>query len=366
MKKHLIAAAVAAVVAVPAMAQNVSVSGVLDLAPRQQDKWDVGTVSLKRASTTQAIASSSFATSLLNFSGSEDLGGGLKASFLVNQVIDNNLGTLTARDRFIALSGPFGEFKVGRFATLADQYGNFAGGAGTTSTAGTSDSAAFDLAVGSLGADPTLAGTTVTVVAAAGGDMGRQSGIVQYSTPTMNGLKLSVEYIANSADTNATANDTSAKQASAALTYSAGPLSVNLTNAKRDVTTENTTTNPEAKMTFVGARYNAGAAVLFFSYGLREDKLSNAVTSDIKLTDFGVQVPLGAATLFASISTGEDKRDGVVANKRDLDSRQFGVRYALSKRTYGYLVTGENEMKGATVASTFKRDNTSIGVVHSF
>jgi predicted porin len=367
MKKHLIAAAVAAAVAVPAMAQNVSISGTLDLNPLATDKYSIGTANVKRSSTTNAIsASGGFATSVLNFSGTEDLGGGLKASFFVNQVIDNNLGTPTARDRFLSLAGGFGEFKVGRFATLADGYGNFAGGAGTTNTGGTSDSSVFDLVVGSLGNDPTLAATTVTAGSAAGGDMGRQSGIVQYSSPTMNGFKVALEYINNSADTDATANSTAAKQTTVAVTYAAGPLSANVTSAKRKVTTESTTTDPKADLMWFGVRYDLGMAVLFASHGIREDESASAKTSDLKVSSIGVQVPMGAATLFASTYDGSDDRNGVAANQRDLGGYQVGARYALSKRTYAYLVSGKNELEGPTAATTFKRNNASLGLVHTF
>jgi len=357
MKKHLIAAAVAAAVAVPAAAQ-VTVSGTLDITPLAQDKHNIGGTTVKRNSTTNAIgAGGGFSTSLLNFSGTEDLGGGLKASFLVNQVINSSTGDLTARERFISLTGGFGEFKAGRFSTLADGYGSFAAGAGTSNTAGTSNSAPFALVTGSLGADPTVATTVVTAGAAAGGDMGRQSGVVQYSTPTMSGIKVSLEYLNNSADTNATDNKTSAKQSSVSITYAAGPLSLNLTNASRDVTTEATVTNPEASLTWLGIRYALGSATLFVSHGKREDKSSGAKTSDIGVSNVGVQFAAGANTLFASVYDGEDKNH---------DGYQIGVRHALSKRTSVYLVNGENEMKGATEATTFKRDNTSIGLVHSF
>jgi predicted porin len=75
---------------------------------------------------------------------------------------------------------------------------------------------------------------------------------------------------------------------------------------------------------------------------------------------------MGAATLFASTYDGSDDRNGVAANQRDLEGYQVGARYALSKRTYAYLVSGKNELEGPTAATTFKRNNASLGLVHTF
>jgi predicted porin len=116
MKKHLIAAAVAAAVAVPAMAQNVSVYGTLE-------------VGLEKNRTTAAVSSTSvesheFVSNRLGFRGEEDLGGGLKAFFRLESGLNTSDGTagsaaggtntLFDRGAEIGLAGAFGRIAVGK------------------------------------------------------------------------------------------------------------------------------------------------------------------------------------------------------------------------------------------------------------
>ena len=79
MKKHLIAAAVAAAVAVPAMAQNVTLSGYVEAG--YQDLSFSGDATTRTNEELKAFTAGPFGSSRLVISGSEDLGGGLKAGF---------------------------------------------------------------------------------------------------------------------------------------------------------------------------------------------------------------------------------------------------------------------------------------------
>jgi predicted porin len=119
MKKHLIAAAVAAAVAAPAMAQ-VTVSGTLETGYVSFDRDDADD-----GRYTASSLGAQQATSVLEFKGSEDLGGGLKASFTLGQEFagadgisggawDNDGARLqTAK---IDLDGSFGTISMGTFA----------------------------------------------------------------------------------------------------------------------------------------------------------------------------------------------------------------------------------------------------------
>jgi predicted porin len=122
MKKHLIAAAVAAAVAAPVMAQNVSISGYAE-AGFESTKTAGGT-----ATTSKLITSNILGTSNLKFSASEDLGGGMKASLRLESslgVINGGLGASTLggqassqqifdRGAEVGLSGAFGSVRVGK------------------------------------------------------------------------------------------------------------------------------------------------------------------------------------------------------------------------------------------------------------
>ncbi len=130
MKKHLIAAAVAAAVAMPAMAQNVTIGGYIEAGPIKRDNAD-GSSNL----TTNQFQG----TSNIRFSVSEDLGGGLKANATFKTEVNPSTGqasdsqspergTAAAYENYfqeatVGLSGGFGEIKIGRHDAVARDLG---------------------------------------------------------------------------------------------------------------------------------------------------------------------------------------------------------------------------------------------------
>jgi len=418
MKKQLLAMAVAATFAAPAVAQQVTVSGTLDISPISMTKRSIGTEARTESATTTGGA---WATSLVNFQATEDLGGGLKATAFVNQVVNATTGEFTARDRWIELSGGFGAFKAGRFSPAAEGgYTAFAV-AGTTNSAGTTDSSSYDLFVGTLGLTDAYSRTTsINTVAdnqsaissafdISSRDAGRQAGIVQFTTPTMGGLKATLELIQSSDDRDATARtgEAETKQQGVVLAYTAGALSVSGSLTKRSAKREaaaasslvaaNGTTGltnteyvsngtgqilsgtaaiverkVESAISWVGASYNLGPAIVQYAYATRKDEMSannaaNVTQSDLKVHNIGVKVPLGAATLSVSSYDGDDTRSPTDATDDvSIKGHQIGIKYDLSKRTYAYGVTGVNKASSATAASNTKREQTNFGLVHTF
>lgn len=388
MKKQLLALAVTSAFAVPAMAQNVTLSGVIDLSPYQIDNVEhkasatAATTETKRASTTNAVANGGgFVTSVLNFTGTEDLGGGLRATFFVNQSLNGNLGTLGGRDMWLQLNGGFGAFKLGRYHPNINGYGGFSS-TGSSNLAGSTDFGGFGLIGGSLGRDQDRATQIGTVNRAAGGDFARQPGVLQYTTPSFSGLTGWVEYISNTLDSSDLNNKAKTSQYGLGANFVRGPLTLAAGYGSRDVDDEATTATGfsakrEAKVFWLGARYNFGVAEVQYSYGDREDKsnasadgtafTTNGVTgktSDITVHTIGVRVPLGSAQLFANFFDGEDKRNGTSALKTDLSGFQLGARYNLSRRTYLYFVHGKNESDRSNYL--IERTNTALGLVHTF
>ncbi len=122
MKKHLIAAAVAGALAVPAMAQ-VTIKGVFDVQAYGSTKFSLGGDTVADPTTTakrsQTANNNGWATSEIRFEGSEDLGGGLKASFALATGLSNGASTFADRDRFLQLAGGFGAIRMGRFVPAA-------------------------------------------------------------------------------------------------------------------------------------------------------------------------------------------------------------------------------------------------------
>jgi predicted porin len=374
MKKHLIAAAVAGALAVPAMAQ-VTVSGTLDVQALNNSKTTSTAAGATTTTSTKATGNDNdastangtqdgWATSQLVFSAKEDLGGGLTASAVFsNRMSQGSLGV--ARDRYIDLAGGFGSIRIGRFnSALTAGYLGLTGQP-TTANAGSTYGFAVN---GSLG---TGASTDT-------GSMERQYNMFQYTTPNIGGLVATVGMHGNSSDASHTAagalsaGKTKASQSQATVTYSAGPLMLGAAYGKREVTTDGTAGRNEGKLTYFGGSYDMGMAKVNATYGTRKhtDTTSGASVTDqdTKLTTVGVAVPMGAITLNAYVYSGDDDRSAGAATGVKLKGHQLGARYAFSKRTFAYLVTGQDKTtrSGTSTEAIAKTNQSGLGIVHNF
>lgn len=146
MKKHALALAIASAVAVPAMAQNVSIYGAVDYGFQNYDNG---------ATTYTRTVNGPLRTSRIGFTGSEDLGGGLKANFRLQGTLAAGVNaaaqaSTTAagsnfgfdEEAYVGLSGAFGEVRIGRtdvtnvesIDTTVSQMGNLGNTVGLAST----------------------------------------------------------------------------------------------------------------------------------------------------------------------------------------------------------------------------------------
>ncbi|MBL8309718.1 MAG: porin [Burkholderiales bacterium] len=115
MKKTIVAAAVAGVISTGAFAQNVTLSGLIDAY--------VGSMQYSGDKRTAVANSGGMTTSWWGMTGSEDLGGGLKASFKITGFFRGDSGSfgrfggnenVFSRDASVALEGGFGRVSFGR------------------------------------------------------------------------------------------------------------------------------------------------------------------------------------------------------------------------------------------------------------
>ena len=302
MKKHLIAAAVAGVLAAPAMAQ-VSVYGIMDLAVRSSSP-DVGP-------STTTLVSGSFYTSRLGFKGTEDLGGGLKASFTLEGKVnaDDGATTLGNRESSVALSGEFGAITLGRTDT--------------------SQSEAVELVahfanMGNFGLNGTaLANPEYT---------GDQPNTIRYTSPSMGGVTLQVG--TSLGDERADGEDLN----SISLAYAAGPLSIAV--GFDDAGDDDYQT--------IGARYNAGAFAVGFHTGKRD------TATDVEVMGLSAMINLGSGmAAHVGLRTLE-------SGTNEYKTTNLGVSKALSKRTTLVGMYQDTD-KGATAGSFFQAN-----VVHKF
>jgi predicted porin len=284
MKKHLIAAAVAGALAVPAMAQ-VKLSGYVE----------AGITSVKTDGESLTTVNQFVGTPTLTISGSEDLGGGLKASFKLAQEFNVGTGVETDgtkglfEESSISLSGGFGAIKLGRYNhAVRDNGGNYR----------------FFGDIGRIDGDFR-------------GINGKTNRTIQYSTPSFGGLVAHVAYSNDGAKDAATA---SPHTTSYGVFYKAGAINVGAGFTERD-----TDATRKAKVTTVGGSYNMGMAKIGLIYG--EFKMTSNEKRDV--TGVHLAIPLGSGMTvggnYSMYESDQDSNSGskvyTLAFKKDLSKR---------------------------------------------
>lgn len=296
--------------------------------------------------TTQSWGASQGGTSALGVKGEEDLGDGLKASYLMEIAInvdDDDTPENYNRQSFVGLEGAFGGIKIGRqytpsfFALAAVDPSGVSGFNGYMALNG------FQLSNG-----------------------------FYYTSPSLSGFNL---ILGMHEGESTTAGSNAGNANTFGLTYSGGPLYASFTQETTTKGTKgvglNTTTNiigsdtkGENKLQTLAATYNLGVAKIGV---LNETIDSSSDASEAKATHFSVAVPVGSFTLGAIVGNGSYT---TVANAKSVDMTSVGITadYALSKRTKVYFRFGETNDKvaAANTTQTEKSNTTAIGLFHSF
>jgi len=385
MKKHIIAAAVAAAVAVPAMAQNVSVYGVLDTGYGDFTRKVNGVADGSK----KAISYNGIATSRFGLRGTEDLGGGMKASFVVETGIGTNIRSGYERDVSATDGTRRGSGASIDATALGDRalYAEVDFGQGTSARIGFSSTPVRDFIL----AYDAAYGSNNTGNTAVNDD--------DFSSNRRTGIKLSHKIGAVTVSGTFTRNndsDVDAKTASGwgySAQYAEGALSfgyaqiretqVNAAYAAGDrlVTGSPAVVAGSAIAAFDGKRVYS---VLGASYDLKAAKIyasmaSAKFTNDLVATatnegkksssSVGVQVPVGSTTFFGQYSSGTNKFavTAGTAESRATNGYTLGLQHALSKRTSVYAQHGRTELATDT-AGTAERDDrmSSVGLLHTF
>jgi predicted porin len=382
MKKTLIALAAVAATGAAFAQSTVTIGGTIDFAAISNGKTTLsgGYADESATLTTKSNSTSAlnqWTTSQLVISGTEDLGGGLKASFTINTGIDQN--SLGNRDTNLALAGDFGTVRIGRFVPAAAVgFHSFSGAAST--------------AIGSIYQITTVGAATsglrfassenedltkITNIASAG-NMERNSNQIQYTSPNINGFTVNVSYGTSSTDISTSEGGFDGKsaiqQTGIHVGYVNGPFSAGFGINDRKVNDEGGALSGlgdthKADLNWVGAAYDFGVARLSATHAKRKDKTDGVVDSNISLTSVGVTVPMDAFTFAANYYTGKNTRAAAGDDDAKLSGYQLSVRYALSKRTTIYALTGQadNKRRGSNTEGVSRKETgTMLGVVHTF
>jgi len=318
---------------------------------------------------------------ILGVKGSEDLSGGMKASYNIEiqPGIDENSGSWN-RQSFVGLSGAFGALRIGKQYSQA--FNNTVGvdPGGATSAAGNN---AYVLQLAYLGATSTAGDAPL-----------RQRNSLQYDLPEMlPGLKAGVTLVYGSEENSANGGKTNEGRGFN-ISYASGPVyagytfdqvkntgigifsspgntlnygtgsSVTHTATTYDVA--DASSSDQNKFTTMSASYDLGVAKI----SINNSKMSVGSKS-IDNTFVAVSVPFGGnANVWASVGQGTAYRPVITNNNTNTtagdkghESYQLGLNYSLSKRTVLYAQHGNMELRDT---SKFEQTATALGVHHSF
>jgi predicted porin len=331
MNKSLIALALATLSPLAALAQsNVAMYGVVDAGLVRESGSPAGSVT--------NLSSGMASGSRIGFKGKEDLGGGMAATFVIENGFNADTGAagqgglLFGRQAYAGLQGGFGAVTLGRqytpyYKALRDTGDPF----GAVSLAGRA---------GNLMATNT-----------------RTDNLVEYVTPQVSGFSADLAYGAGEMAGNSAKNRT----LGGALAYARGALNVQLAHHRL----ENAAATDRVRNTLLAASYNFGS---FTTQGAMAVNRGTGAASSRDMV-LGVTVPLHTGKLLASHVRHEDR---TAAGK---DATQWGVGYSypLSKRTDVYSAYARiHNRKGAAYTvgnATDKGSGNSaldLGVRHTF
>lgn len=321
MKKSLIALAVLGATLGAAHAQStVTLYGRIDMSVMHNNVF--GGVSQF------SVDSGTISGSRWGLSGSEDLGGGLKANFNLEQGFgaDNGLapaGQAFSRQSWVGFSGAFGEFRMGKPWTAYDDVSGAHNGV-------------FDSA---FSVENNFFSST--------GYAANPANTLRYSTPTFGGFSAAVSYSLDEvANTNLNIKSISGM-------FATGPLQLAAGHQVEELGATN------QKFTRMSGSYDFGSFVLKGLYG----HVTLPVTGKTSEYSIGADLPVsGALTISGSFGYSKDSAAAGSAKRKGFS---VGAMYAIGKRTdlYAGLTDWDGKVAGTKVAGNTRY---GLGVRHSF
>ncbi len=353
-KKTLVAAAALLVVAGAAQAQSsVKLYGYIEASVGSFENFNFTTKTTDRAT---KVESGNMMTSYIGLSGSEDLGGGLKAEFVLESFLAGDTGsTLTnmaggfwGRGSWVGLSGDFGRVALGQY-----------------------DNAFFTMGLlyNPFGSSMTFSPTMVSYYSLAsfgGASLGYDTGWVNsitYETPNFGGFTASLQYAPR--ENKAGGDDKDNYAVSAA--YNAGPLSVMGVYTSSGKSTTNSAYVARQKNFGLGASYDFGAAKLSAQYSQVKDETAGG-DSKAKFFQIGATIPVTSSgnVMVSYAQTKYEDGFGIsVDAEGKLKQFSLGYDHSLSKRSGVYAALTTKKLTGFGFsdesANTF-----AVGLRHAF
>ena len=376
MKKSLVA--LAALAATGAFAQSsVTLYGRIDAGLFNQTR-ETQAAGSKVTTFDLAGAQNTKTGARLGVTGVEDLGGGLKAGFVIETRVNidksaNTAGGITqgtfgaTRQANINLNGGFGTIVLGTYYNAFDDLryahspniGGLAGGDATN--------------LSGIGA---VAGATHSAISE------RSENGLGYSTPSFGGFKirasvLSRKNVSSGTPAGATAATPDATAPAGrklnglgiAAGYDNGPLSVlGVLGVVKATTVPGGDQVQKINDFGFNVKYDFGVAVPYLIF---EQSKINTGTADVytkgRNFEIGAKFPLGAFTPYVTANVAKYSTN-IASAKGKSSGVQIGTNYDISKRTSAYVALGSEKTSDTTAGANnyVKKNGVALGLVHKF
>lgn len=402
-KKSLIAIAALGAFAGSAMAADITISGRIDTGLNFHDQQ----IKVDGAKTvdqnTFQMKAGQYSGSRVTIKGSEELGNGMKAGFILENGFNSDDGTwgqgrLFGREAIVYLEGDFGHFSMGRVGALSSGLGSY--------------SLVYGFTPWGTGWGDYAGAKGQFMI----GDRDRFNNTLTYRSPEFAGAQVFVQYSLDADGQEDEHTGVNKRYAALGATYNLGAFSTGLVVDSIMNGRDDATRNSEDSLGISwGASYDLGVTkpMIMVQYGKNENTLggwSGTRYFDDEFADTssgqflgnneglkGYAISLGAVTplfggnLYTSVNFTDAETDGDVhyGDKTNFetdrvmtaDIQRWGVAvgydYPLSKRTkvYGFVAYNEGELDRTetkagveTINDKVKEQDTEVGVglVHYF
>ena len=382
MKKSLIALAALSAFGTAAQAQSsVTVYGLIDAGYATSNIDHFGNVETNQkvvGGLHSGNGTGTLSGSRLGFRGTEDLGGGLKANFVLETGINYSNGqaaTTSPSSSDAALSN------TSMFANVRQGWAGLSGGFGEVRI-GTHNSLAKDM---TEAIDPNAGVTLTGWLAQTGLQVTRPANSITYLSPVKGGFSFQAQYDEGESTTSNSIKKDNYAQAFSAM-YKAGNLTVAASTESRKnayyaadgnrivnlvsgsvVAPFQATATTIDKVTHnaIGATYTiSGVTAGLLTTSLKYKDATATDTGEIKTNMLAGSGNVGVFTIRASLSTGEIKDNGV--KTYDMDAYQLVAMYPLSKRSHLYGAIGQTKYDSPTADADVKINQMGVGMRTTF
>ena len=347
---------------------DATIYGTFDQAYRS-DKITIGT---NASNTKKGIDSVLNGGMAIGFKGSEDLGGGLTASFVAEigfEPSDPYTGYSAANTQ--GLTGPSSAIGISNGVNNRQSFVGLAGGFGSLNI-GRQYSNIFMAACGNdVGGCANMAGNLAIMTASDASQDVRRANQVNYNLPSfVPGLTIQVgKSFGETVNVGANATNNAGDGSNYTFGYSTSGISATFASESVDnagqftgyINRQGASTTSKRKTNVMALSYDAGMVKLHFT-----NTKSSIGTGVSKATMYGVSAPLGSsASIGFEMGTGDTKSIASTTTSK-LKGSQLAFNYSLSKRTIAYFRQGSASETTSAGLNAGKASTTAFGVSHNF